>query len=246
MAIALVTSGYASDNQINQDETHTVAIDSTGANFLVATLHKYRAISGAETWDYTNIAPAWNGTAMTLGISKSYPTTNRLRVIEVWYISSPATGSYNLTYTHTPANWIEIGMLGAALSGVNTSDPIGMTYSAQGDSTNAKSSLTTETANSWIAGGIVAGDGETVPILTEANLTEYYYNRNATAYRRAFAAGLKTCTTATTYTNVGWDMDTAERYASAYVEIQESVAATHAGSKLRRTRLASKIAGALT
>lgn len=85
----------------------------------------------------------WNGSSMTL--ARRDDTT---RSTSVWYIQNPDTGTFSLTVDRPDSAKVAVGFI--ALSGTDTTTPIGNVSGASSNSTSATVSFTATAADSLI------------------------------------------------------------------------------------------------
>ena len=155
MAIAFVT-GAAVNSQSNSNPTNTTgAIDTTGANFLVATL-----ISNQGATGFTSFADSKGGTWQT---AVDW-TANGGDFVRIMYAENPTVGTahtFTLTYSGSVFTVVNV----AAYSGMATSSTLDKTATGTGNSTSLLTSATATTtqANELLIGGgtINAGTNST-------------------------------------------------------------------------------------
>jgi hypothetical protein len=156
---------------------------NASSNFLVVVV----ATLGAD--DVTGVT--YNGVSMTKAVQND-AMTGGLEHTALWYLANPATGSHTLAISRT--SFAYILAVGADYSGMATTGQPDNTGVNQASAATVTSSLTVNTANSWILVGAcsyqppTAGSGMTLRIATTqfANPTLFDSNGPLSAGSQSF------------------------------------------------------------
>lgn len=229
MAISILDTAA---QQVYNTPLSETGLNTTGANFLVVVVSKFRGTTGAQNWDLTGDVGTWNGDNLTMFDYLLNPSTNRYREVSIHYLANPDEGEYTLSWPQSLACYVAV--CAYALSGVDTSDPFGdlVKETSDGDYENYVA-VTTEADGSLIVLGCREGGNTYGPNLSENNITEDFYHRNATNYQSSVGLGHKVCTTANTYSDLGWSSDQTTYHTIIAAEVKES----SGGGAVRTQRL---------
>lgn len=142
MAIAHDSTTAAGNNKTGTAASWSHTVASGGVLFVVVMMRNAtdanRSVSSV-TYDGVNLTQAIRVTNDTYDLSA-----------EIWYLANPTTGS-SKTITVTLAGAGNLwSAAGSSFTGVNTTNPIGATQTAQASSTGISLSITPSYSNSWI------------------------------------------------------------------------------------------------
>ena len=192
-----------------------------GTDLLVVAITVYDVGTGAESHDLTPDALTYDSGALSQAVENEYPTTSRQRHSSIYYLANPTTGSALDLYYDPASNTRETMMSAFALSGCDTSDPIGATHTADLADTDMVESVTTTYDDSILIAAAVIGRTADIDLTEDANTVEVgYTDWDTQDYDSSQAAGYRLVGSAGAY-DIGWTASVGQQSAFAAAEIKE-------------------------
>ena len=208
------------DKGANAGEQESFSHTAAGSD-RVALLHLagIRAVVGGFGFNFGT--PQYGGVNMTQLESYAWTSvsTNRAMVLELWALEDPATGAQNVTFT--PSTWLSsYGAICTTYTGVGA---VGNSAIANGTSTTPSVSVTTQVANTVLAGGACNQEGSAhTPGTSQTERADDNYDGANASDRIYFAAGDEAHASAASHTH-DWTITSAP-WICAAVELQPATA----------------------